>query len=59
MDQELKSQYPLSSDSLSLLPRFRQNCRQKAFRALHFCGGICVCAGWLDILKIGKNSTDL
>jgi len=22
-------------------------------------GGLCVCAGWLDILKIDKNSTDL
>jgi len=21
-------------------------------------GGICVCAGWLDIVKIDKNSTD-
>jgi len=45
-----------------------QNRRQKVVnrRALHFCGGLWVCAGGLlvfagglDTLKIDKNSTDL
>jgi len=31
-----------------------QNRRQKVFNR-----GLCVCVGWLDILKIGKTSTDL
>jgi len=38
-----------------------QNRHQKVFNrgVLRLCGGICVCAGRLDILKIDKNSTDL
>jgi len=38
-----------------------QNRRQKVFNrgALHFCGGLWVCAGGLDTLKIDKISTDL
>jgi len=38
-----------------------QNRRQKVFNkgALRYFGGIWVCAGGLDILKTGENSTDL
>jgi len=38
-----------------------QNRRQEIFNmgALRFCGGLYVCAGGLDVLKIDKNSTDL